>query len=173
MLMYFLIRCLKELQGMAPERAGFSNMPERIADAVTMGAADRWSRAFGGRKQGGPICDDDRMENAIRICQLLMADLKMVLTSHQEVFLRHWQLSPFSVAYLFYDGQLCGLAKPVVDSVSRSLKSVHISDDEMISLALEASGAPQDQSGATPNLTIGTALFELYVSIQQFHKYFT
>ena len=159
---------------MAPQRMGFSNMLERIADAVTMGAADRWSRAFGGRKQGGPICDDDRMENAIRICQLLMADLKMVLTSHQEIFLRHWQVSPFSVAYLFYDGQLCGHVKPVVDSVSRSLKSVHISEDEMISLALEASGGPPvNQDCATPNLTIGTALFELYVSIQQFHKYLT
>lgn len=170
-----LLGCLKELHLMAPDRAGFSNMPERIVDAVTMGAADKWSRAFGGRRQGGPICDDDRMENAIRICQVLMADLKMVLTSHQEVFLRHWQLSPFSIAYLFYDSQLCGLTKPVVEGVTRSLKSGYTSEEEMITLALEASGVPPDpkrteQSPMETRLTIGTALFELYVSIQQFHK---
>lgn len=48
----------------------------------------RFSRVVEKRKLGGPISDDDRLENSIRICQLLMADLKSVLTWQNEIFVR-------------------------------------------------------------------------------------
>ena len=96
------------------------------------------------------------------------------------------QIPCFSVAYKYYDGQLASLGRPVVDSMTRSLKLATYSDEKVRSLALEAAGeAPRpappppsaeresspEQDPVPPKLTMGTALFELYLSTQQFHKY--
>lgn len=89
----------------------------------------------------------------------------------------------FGIVYHYYDGQLAGLVKPIVDSMSRTLKSVHTSEDEIVRLALEASGevvqaaTAEGEEASTaadlnaPRLTMGTALFELYLCLQQFQKY--
>ena len=89
----------------------------------------------------------------------------------------------FGIVYHYYDGQLAGLVKPIVDSMSRTLKSVHTSEDEIVRLALEASGEVTQAATAegeeastaadlnAPRLTMGTALFELYLCLQQFQKY--
>ena len=95
-----LLESLKEFHVMAPYRPGFTNMPNRIVDAITMGASDKWNRAFGERRLEGPICDGDRIENAIRMCQEVMADVNKELTGrHGKVFLRHWRLSPSRITY--------------------------------------------------------------------------
>uniref|UniRef100_A0A0N8EGD3 Unc-13 D n=1 Tax=Daphnia magna TaxID=35525 RepID=A0A0N8EGD3_9CRUS len=176
-----LLECLKELNMLGSNRPGLSEMEVRISESVTMGAADWFCRVVGGRRKGGPICDDDRLENAIRICQSLMTDLKTVLTVHHKIFERIWQIPVFNIVYLYYDGQLTDISKPVVDSVTRSLKSVHTNNNQIVSLALEASGevsrpvqnghAKQNEADAiAPRLSMGTALFELYLCLQQFHK---
>lgn len=147
-----------------------------------MGAADCFSRIVGGRRPGGPICDDDRLENAIRICQSLVADLKKVFTVYHPIFEKIWQIPTFTIVYLYYDGQLTDTSKPVVDNVTRTLKSIHASNNQVASLALEASGevshqvrhnghAQQNEADTiAPKLSMGTALFELYLCLQQFHK---
>ena len=99
---------------------GLSDMEGKIKEAITMGSADWYSRIIGGRRPGGPICDDDRLENTIRICQALMSDLKLVLSVHQPIFQRVWQVSAFNLVYLYYDGQLGDTTKPVVDGISRT-----------------------------------------------------
>lgn len=85
----------------------------------------------------------------------------------------------FSLVYQYYDSQLTGLCKPIVDSVSRALKSIRTSEEQILSLAMEASGEMPRQTQTRdaaedadvfPKLTMGTALFELYLSLQQFHK---
>jgi len=179
-----LLQCLKELRAMGDElgKPNFADLPARINEAITMGAADWWSQTVGRRKIGGPICDDDRLENAIRICQSLMTDLKAQLTLHHDVFLKVLETPSFSIVYQYYDAQLSSLCKPTVESVTRTLKSSHTSEEHIISLAMEASGAmarhkasetETDASGnkiLVPKLTMGTALFELYLSLQQFQK---
>lgn len=64
--------------------------------------------------------------------------------------------------------------------MTRTLKSVHTSEEEIVRLALmEASGQQDDQADVdgssadqiAPRLTMGTALFELYLCLQQFQKY--
>lgn len=163
---------------MNSNRPGLSDLENRIREALTMGAADWFSRVSGGRRQGGPICDDDRLENAIRICQALMADLKTVLTVHHQIFQRVWQIPAFSIVYLYYDSQLVDSIKPVVDSITRTLKSLHTSREQITSMAFEASGEVipkngkhhQDPDAIAPRLSMGTALFELYLCLQQFHK---
>ncbi|EFX82091.1 hypothetical protein DAPPUDRAFT_316637 [Daphnia pulex] len=177
----FLLECLKELNNLGSNRPGFSELQVRIGEAVTMGAADCFSRIIGGRRQGGPICDDDRLENAIRICQALMTDLKKVLTVYHQIFERIWQIPAFNIVYLYYDGQLADTSKPMVINVTKSLKSINTSNNQIVSLALEASGeVPQTlQNGhakqnevdnIAPRLSMGTALFELYLCLQQFNK---
>ena len=147
-----------------------------------MGAADCFSRIIGGRRQGGPICDDDRLENAIRICQSLMTDLKKVLTVYHQIFERIWQIPAFTIAYMYYDGQLADTSKPLVVNVTKSLKSINASNNRIVSLALEASGEvtqtlqnghakQNDTDTIAPQLSMGTALFELYLCLQQFHKW--
>lgn len=170
-------RCLKELSIMAPTRASLSQLDARIRKAVTLGSADWFSRIAGGRRQGGPICDDDRLENTIRICQSLMTDLQTVLTVHHPVFDRVWQIPAFNLVYLYYESQLADVSKPVVDSISRVLKSIQVSHDQVVSLAFEASGeikagqvSSPDAETIAPRLSMGTALFELYLCLQQFHK---
>lgn len=163
------------------DRPALTQLDVRISEAVTMGAADWFCRVVGGRRKGGPICDDDRLENSIRICQSLMTDLKIVLTVYHNIFERVWQLAVFNIVYLYYDGQLTDISKPVVDSVTRSLKSIHTSNNQIVSLALEASGelsrslqnghSKQNEADSiAPRLSMGTALFELYLCLQQFHK---
>ena len=166
---------------MGSDRPGFTELQVRIGEAVTVGAADCFSRIIGARRPGGPICDDDRLENAIRICQSLMADLKKVLTVFHQIFERIWQIPVFTIVYLYYDGQLADTSKPVVDNVTKTLKSIHASNNQIVSLALEASGeVPQalhnghakqnEADNIAPRLSMGTALFELYLCLQQFHK---
>ncbi len=157
----------------------FADLETRISDAVTMGAADWFSRVAGGRRQGGPICDDDRLENIIRIVQSLMADLKTTLTVFQPAFRRAWNLAVFDIVYVYYDNHLLDLSKPVVDGVTRTLKSIHTSGTNIKMLALEASGemvnrTPKEQEehdAMAPRLSMGTSLFELYLLLQQFQKY--
>lgn len=155
-------------------------METKIKEAVTMGSADWYSRIVGGRRQGGPICDDDRLENTIRICQALMSDLKSVLSVYQPIFQRVWEISAFTIVYLYYDGQLADSTKPVVDGISRTLKSIQASKEQIVSMAFEASGEvghkngkQQEADAIAPRLSMGTALFELYLCLQQFHKYCT
>ena len=164
---------------MAPTKAGFCDLESRITEAITMGAADWFSKVAGGRRQGGPICDDDRLENLIRICQSLMADLKTVLTVYHKIFERTWQIPAFYLVYIYYDNNLADLTKPVVDNVTRSLKSINSCGVDSIKyLALKASGevvnrSPTEQNeaeAAAPPLSMGTSLFELYILLQQFHK---
>ena len=134
------------------------------------------SRTAGNRRQGGPISDDDRLENSIRICQLLMTDLKSVLIYQNEIFIRTWQIQCFSNVYQYYDSQLTTLCKPVVESLTRTLKTYKLSDERVIALAMEASGESSRDRERSPDkepiakLTMGTALFELYLCLQQFHK---
>ena len=163
---------------MAPTKAGFCDLESRITEAITMGAADWFSKVAGGRRQGGPICDDDRLENLIRICQSLMADLKTVLSVYHKIFERTWQIPAFNVVYVYYDNHLADVTKPVVDNVTRTLKSIHTCGASIKCLALEASGevvnrSPKEQEEAdamAPRLSMGTSLFELYLLLQQFNK---
>ena len=79
------------------------------------------------------------------------------------------------------------MCKPTIESVTRSLKSNQTTEEDVISLAMEASGAAArshktpatqdiydtsatDDLLQTPKLTMGTALFELYLCLQQFQK---
>ena len=163
---------------MGDTKTGFCDLGSRITEAVTMGAADCFSRVSGGRGQGGPICDDDCLENLIQIYQSLMADLKTVLTVYHKIFERTWQIPAFNLIYVYYDNHLADITKPVVDNVIRTLKSIHTCGANIKCLALEASGeainrSPKEQEEAdamAPRLTMGTSLFELYLLLQQFHK---
>ena len=162
---------------MAPTKAGFCDLESRITEAITMGAADWFSKVAGERRQGGPICDD-RLENLIRICQSLMADLKTVLSVYHKIFERTWQIPAFNVIYVNYDNHLADVTKPVVDNVPRTLKSFHTCGASIKCLALEAPGevvnrSPKEQEKAdamAPRLSMGTSLFELYLLLQQFNK---
>ena len=174
-----------------------------------------WSKAVGRLKVGGPISDNDRLENAIRICQTLMEDLKNQLTLYHDVFLRsvlrptdvflnrpcrlqvqiahccnnyrELEIASFSIVYQHYDAQLLTMCKPTVESVTRSLKLNQTTEEDIISLAMEISGAvprtgttssvqdiyntsATEEMFPTPKLTMGTALFELYLCLQQFQK---
>jgi len=100
------------------------------------------------------------------------------------------EIASFSIVYQYYDGQLSTMCKPTVESVTRSLKSNQTTEEDIISVAMEASGAaPRTRKSPsvqdiystsaataedvfqTPKLTMGTALFELYLCLQQFQKY--
>ena len=90
---------------------------------------------------------------------------------------RTLEIPYFSIVYQYYDGQLFSHCKPVVDSISRTLRTCSLTEEKAISIALEAAGeAPrstvseQENAEKEPKLTMGTALFELYLCLQQFHK---
>ena len=166
---------------MAPGKAGFCNLESRIAEAVTKGAANWFSKISGGKKGIEAMCDNDSLENLIRVSQALMGDLKIFEKMYHKIFERTWQIPAFNLVYVYYDNHLTDLTKPVVDSVTKSLKSIHTCGvDSIKCLALEASGevvnrSPKEQKEAeamAPRLSMGTSLFELYLLLQQFHKLF-
>jgi hypothetical protein len=162
---------------MNPEKCG--DLEAKLNEAVTMGAADWFSRAAGLRsKAPATIDDDDRLEHSIRLCQSLTDDLKSVMTFQQEPLGRVWAIDAFSTVYRYYDAQMAAQVKPIIESITRALKSTHsASEDEVVALALEASGQPRtgqqhldEVDSIGPRLTMGTALFELYLCLQQFLK---
>ena len=156
----------------------YADLDAKLIEALTMGAADWFSRSAGLRsKAPAAIDDDDRLENSIRLSQSLTDDLKSVMSFHQEPFSRVWSIDVFATVYRFYDAQMAAQVKPIIESVTRALKSSHsTSEDEVVALALEASGQPRsvqpldEANSIGPRLTMGTALFELYLCLQQFVK---
>ena len=177
---FIITRCLRELYLMGSTKTEFSNLESRIAEAVTKGAAGWFSKVL--EEKGAEVtCDDDCLENLIQICQSLMGDLKIFGTVYQAIFERIWQIPAFNLVYVYYDNHLTDLIKPVVDKVTKSLKSIHTCGvDSIKCLALEASGevvnrSPKEKEEAEamgPPLSMGTSLFELYLLLQQFHKLF-
>ena len=175
---FIIYRCLKELYLMAPFKARFSDLESRITEAVTKGASD-WFSKVSEEKGVEAMCDDDRLENLIRICQTLMSDSKLFETVYHKIFERTWQIPAFNLVYVYYDNNLADLTKPVVDNVTKSLKSINSCGvDSIKCLALKASGevvnrSPKEQNeteAMAPPLSMGTSLFELYILLQQFHK---
>lgn len=156
---------------MCPTREGLSNLVYRIKEAVSAGATE-WYWLIRGRKRL-PISDEDRLENTICIYQALTNDLKTVLSVHEPTFQSVWQISAFSLVYLHYDQKLENMTKFMVLRIKRSLKSVKISKEEMIlkTMNKDEVSSSKLQENLAPQLYLGTALFELYLSLQKFHKY--
>ena len=75
---------------MAPGKAGFCNLESRIAEAVTKGAANWFSKISGGKKGIEAMCDNDSLENLIRVSQALMGDLKIFEKMYHKIFERTW-----------------------------------------------------------------------------------
>ena len=158
----------------------------RIQEALVIGAADHFSRISGqSRKLATPTPmapneasdADERLENAIRICQSLMADLQAIAANQEPIFATWWpNVSLFSLTFRRYESQLADVAKPVADAVTRQLKSIRMAPDRLTAMAFRASGHsdpanPEEQEEQeAPRLSIGTSLFELYLCLQQFHK---
>ena len=162
---------------MNPEKCG--DLDAKLSEAVTMGAVDYWSSQCDGLDFKSPdaINDDDRLEHSIRLCQSLTDDLKTVMTFQQEPLSRVWGIDAFATVYRYYDTQMAAQVKPIIESITRALKSTHsASEDEVVALALEASGQPRtgqqldEVNSIGPRLAMGTALFELYLCLQQFLK---
>lgn len=163
---------------MSPTRTGLSDIEMRIKAVITKGTVDWYSQVVKEQKGEEETSDDERLKNIIRICQALMTDLETVSSVHEPIFQSVWKIPVFSIVYLYYDGQLAESIKPVVDGISQSLKAIQASKENMISMAFEASGEvgnkdgkQQDADSISPRLTMGTALFELCLCLQRFHKY--
>ena len=162
---------------MNPEKCG--DLDAKLSEAVTMGAADWFSRAAGLRsKAPATIDDDDRLEHSIRLCQSLTDDLKTVMTFQQEPLIRVWGIDAFAIVYRYYDTQMTAQVKPIIESCTKTLLLFRTpSENVVLEISLEASAQKtlehaktEDADVIDPRLAMVKALFELYVCLQQFRQ---
>jgi len=172
-----LLQCLKGLKELDNElsRIIFSDFSAHINEAIMMGASDWWIKSVGNCQNGDDISNEDRLVDAIRICQLLNSDLE-TLSMQNEIFLRELEISSFNSVYQYYDAQLCSLSKPIINSVNL-MSSIHITDEQIFSLAMQASvkvTTPENPTTADENmkwiLSVGANLLEMYLGLQHFQK---
>lgn len=106
-------RCLRELKAMDVEssRVLFADFSTQMNEAIMMGAFDwsanqktfnpfpiqnyslwcRWIKSAGNLQDADDVPHKDRLNGAIKICQLLNSDLEVLLL-HREAFSRYDQM---------------------------------------------------------------------------------
>lgn len=161
---------------MWPTRAGLSDIEIRIKEAITEGTVDWYSQLVREQKGENADCDIDLLKNNIRISRELVIDLENMLSVHEPIFQSVWEISAFSLIFMYYDGKLNEITKPLVCGICQSLKSTEVSKEQIISTALNETSNEFDTKDykqvddISTQLYKETTLFELYLCLQQFHK---
>jgi hypothetical protein len=82
-------------------------------------------------------------------------------------------LECFPAVYRYYDQQLTALCKSLVESITEASKCENASESTVIASALQVDGSdPHAALNAplNPMMTLRTALFQLYLALQTFHR---
>lgn len=126
-----------------------------LTDAVRSGALN-WYEHINQQIPCNFETNEERLQHLTKMIQLVRSDLQRCIELYDKVFqeIVHFQYT--KEVYGVYEGLLADLIEPEVLEVSRSLKRIHLQDDQ----------SPVHVDSGEINM--GTNLFELYLVIKRF-----
>ncbi|XP_055586093.1 protein unc-13 homolog 4B isoform X2 [Uranotaenia lowii] len=127
---------------------------EALTSAVVSGA-ENWFNCIEESHQVQTGLDEDRLQNLIKIIQLVRSDIQRSIEHYDKIFQEVVHFQYTKELYITYELKLAELIKPCVEDICRKLRRIDIP---------EASGAQIDYE----DINMGTTLFELYLVLKRF-----
>lgn len=126
-----------------------------IKDAVYSGAAE-WFEHINEGSECPKGTEEDQLQHLIKLIQLIRSDLQRAIEFYDKHFQQKMHFHYAQTLYLFYEKKLAEQVQPVVETVCRNIKRLHIAEDMLEKL-------PEHEE-----INMGTTLFELYLVIKRF-----
>uniref|UniRef100_A0A336MP88 CSON004614 protein n=1 Tax=Culicoides sonorensis TaxID=179676 RepID=A0A336MP88_CULSO len=126
-----------------------------LTDAVRVGAED-WFLHITEQNPSNYETNEERLQHLVKIIQLVRSDLQRSIEYYDKIFkeIIHFQYT--KELYNVYESLLADMIEPEVLDVCRSLKRIHLQDDQ----------SPVHVDNREINM--GTTLFELYLVLKRF-----
>ncbi|XP_045535970.1 protein unc-13 homolog 4B isoform X3 [Papilio machaon] len=144
---------------------------EVLHQAAVQGASD-WFVHILDNNECKDRTEDSRLQHLIRVIQLVRSDLQRAVEYFDRVFIEVMSFPYSKILYGVYENKIASLVEPEVIQVCKSLKRLQYNEGSTNSVHL-AGGLNGDSPLGAPRvsnepLTMGTTLFELYLTLQRF-----
>lgn len=144
---------------------------EVLKQAVIQGASD-WFVHILDNNECKENTEDTRLQHLIRVIQLVRSDLQRAVEYYDRVFVEVMSFPYSKVLYGLYESKIASLVESEILDVCKSMKRLRYSEgsDSTIHLAGGLNGVTglgNTTVGSEP-LSMGTTLFELYLTLQRF-----
>ncbi|KAG4080156.1 hypothetical protein HA402_008227 [Bradysia odoriphaga] len=127
-----------------------------LQDAVTSGAKDWFAHISDNNCTGSNDSDEDKLQNVIKIIQLVRSDLQRAIEYYDKLFQQKMHFPYARTCYVYYEEKLSEYIEPVIHDVCKNLKRLSLPDDRYQPL-------PEHEE-----VNMGTTLFELYLVLKRF-----
>ncbi|KAJ8723334.1 hypothetical protein PYW08_003246 [Mythimna loreyi] len=157
------------LYGWLREDMGKLTIQVVLEQAVIQGASD-WFVHILDNNECKDDTEDNRLQHLIRAIQLVRSDLQRAVEYYDRVFVEVMSFPYSKTLYGLYESKLASLVESEVVDVCKSLKRLRYSEGSTTTLAGGINGETglgSSSVGSEP-LTMGTTLFELYLTLQRF-----
>ncbi|XP_013138125.1 PREDICTED: BAI1-associated protein 3 isoform X2 [Papilio polytes] len=147
------------------------SIQEVLHQAAVQGASD-WFVHILDNNECKDRTEDSRLQHLIRVIQLVRSDLQRAVEYFDRVFIEVMSFPYSKILYGVYENKIASLVEPEVIQVCKSLKRLQYNEGSTNSVHL-AGGLNGDTPLGAPRvsnepLTMGTTLFELYLTLQRF-----
>ncbi|XP_026733593.1 protein unc-13 homolog 4B isoform X3 [Trichoplusia ni] len=143
---------------------------EVLNQAVIQGASD-WFVHILDNNECKDNTEDTRLQHLIRVIQLVRSDLQRAVEYYDRVFVEVMNFPYSKTLYGLYEGKIASLVEPEIIEVCKSLKRLRYSSEGSTTTLAGGingeTGLGSSSVGSEP-LTMGTTLFELYLTLQRF-----
>ncbi|KAK9497100.1 hypothetical protein O3M35_004477 [Rhynocoris fuscipes] len=120
-------------------------------------SALEWFEQILENNKSNDISNDSKLKYAVKILQLIRGDLQKAIELFDKIFFTTNKIQYAMELYKIYDSKICELTKPLVTEICAALKPIKFKGN-----------IPDiDNINSDDNLTVGTSLFELYLSLQR------
>ncbi|KAF7995549.1 hypothetical protein HCN44_006656 [Aphidius gifuensis] len=109
--------------------------------------------------------DDNALKYYIKIIQLIRADLQNAIETYDKLFIKKINFPYARTLYVMYEKRISDMCKIIIGDVCLRLKSIKVKNDEINASNNNDSNNDSDNND---DLTLGTILFELYLTLQRY-----
>ncbi|KAJ6638361.1 Protein unc-13 like 4B, partial [Pseudolycoriella hygida] len=127
-----------------------------LQDAVSSGARDWFVHISDNNTTGSNDSDEDKLQNVIKIIQLVRSDLQRAIEHYDKLFQQKMHFPYARTCYVYYEEKLSEYIEPIINDVCKNLKRLSLPDDRYQPL-------PEHEE-----VNMGTTLFELYLVLKRF-----
>ncbi|XP_075975493.1 C2 and C2B_Munc13-like domain-containing protein staccato isoform X3 [Anticarsia gemmatalis] len=159
------------LYGWLRDDRGKMTVNEVLNQAVIQGASD-WFVHILDNNECKENTEDTRLQHLIRVIQLVRSDLQRAVEYYDRVFVEVMSFPYSKALYGLYESKIASLVESEIVDVCKSLKRLRYSEGSTTTVHLAGglngvTGMGNSSVEAEP-LTMGTTLFELYLTLQRF-----
>lgn len=137
---------------------GTRDIPLVLKEAVTHSAND-WFNHILENNARNDNTDDGKLQYLIRIIQLIKIDLQKAIEYYDKMFQENVNLQYAKTLYTLYQVRVATLAEPEITAVCKSQKRLSF---------VGKAPSENETEKSSDTLNVGTALFELYLTVQRF-----